>query len=371
MIMFEEIVKRYLLKKAPSTVIPVGISIAEAKEKYNLDNVVKLASNENPFGVSPKALGAMTEALQYGHLYPDSVRDTFLKGKLAEKLNVLPENLILTCGAANALACIGELFIGEGDECIIPSPAYPPYYYIVYKNNGTIIDIPCRKDDMKLDLDAILKAVNEKTRLIFLCNPNNPTSTAYSCNELSEFIEKLPRDVIVVVDEAYVDFTDDKDSFTMVPYLERFPNMIVVQTFSKLYGMAGVRLGYAIACREIITYLNKTVAARSMSTIAIEGGIAALDDEEFRIKTITTVQKERKRLTGEMRSMGYRCFDSKSNFLYADLGVTPQDLYFLLLPYGVMIRGDFPMARITIGTPSQNDLLLKAVKDLKLNDKLP
>jgi len=368
--MFEEIVKNYLLKKAPSTVIPVGISIVEAKKKYNLDEVVKLASNENPFGVSPKAQEAMTEALQYGHLYPDSVRDNVLKGKLAEKLDVLPENLILTCGAANALAYIGEVFIGEGDECIIPSPAYPPYYYIVYKNNGTIVDIPCREDDMKLDLEAILKAVNKKTRLMFLCNPNNPTSTAYSGKELSEFISKLPKDVIVVVDEAYVDFTDDMDSFTMVPYLKRFPNMIVVQTFSKLYGMAGVRLGYAIACKEIITYLNKAVAARSMSTIAIEGGIAALDDDDFREKTIETVQKERKRLTDELRSMGYRCYDSQSNFLYADLGVTPQDLYFLLLPYGVMIRGDFPMARITIGTPSQNNLLLKAIKDLRLKGKL-
>lgn len=368
--MFEKIVKSYLLNKAPSTVIPVGISIEEARKKYNLDEVVKLASNENPFGVSPKAMAAMTEALQYGHLYPDSVRDTVLKGKLAERFNVLPENLILTCGAANALAYIGELFIDAGDECIIPSPAYPPYYYIVYKNNGKIIDIPCREDDMKLDIEAILNSVSNKTRLIFLCNPNNPTSTAYTSNELSKLISKLPEDVIVVVDEAYIDFTDDANSVTMVPYLKQFPNMIVVQTFSKLYGMAGVRLGYAIACKEVITYLNKTVAARSMSTIAIEGGIAALNDDEFRIKTIKTIRNERKRLTDELRSMGYRCFDSQSNFLYADLGVTPQNLYFLLLPYGVMIRGDFPMTRITIGTPPQNNLLLSAIQDLRVKGKL-
>lgn len=368
--MFEHLAQGYALKKAPSTVIPVGISIKAAKEKYNLDTLYKLASNENPYGVSPKALEAMAAALSDCHLYPDSTRDNVLKNKLAEKHNLLPENIMITCGAANALAFAGEAFIKPGDECIITSPAYPPYYYIVYKNNGTIIDIPSRKDDMKLDTEAVLNAVTDKTRLVFVCNPNNPTSTCLSGDELYAFIQKFPKDVIVVVDEAYIDFTDDPEHTTMVSHLATQPNMVVVRTFSKLYGMAGIRMGYALACPEIIGYMNKAMAARSLNTVGIEGAIAALDDEEFRLLTINSNREERDYLTKEFTEMGYRVYESQANFIYVDFGCSCQDLYFALLPYGVMIRGDFPYARISIGTHVQNETLVNAVKDLRTKGEL-
>ena len=363
--MFEHLAQPYALKDAPSTVIPVGVSIKEAKEKYHLEEVYKLASNENPYGVSPKALAAMTEALPTGHLYPDSTRDTLLKQMLAKRHGIEPNQIMLTCGAANALAFAGEAFIKPSDECIIPSPAYPPYYYIVYKNNGTIVDIPCCPDTMKLNVEGILNAVNEKTKLVFLCNPNNPTSTALSGKDLLALIDQLPKDVIVVVDEAYIDFADNSQEMTMVPHLADHPNMIVVQTYSKIYGLAAIRLGYALACPEIIRYLSKAMAARSLSTIAIEGGIAALEDEEFRRKTIENNSTEREYLTREFRAMGYKVCDSQANFIYADFGIPCGDLYFALLPYGVMIRGDFSMALISIGLHHQNETLVNAVKDLR------
>lgn len=363
--MFEHLAQPYALKEAPSTVIPVGVSIKDAKEKYHLEEVYKLASNENPYGVSPKALDAMSDILRFGHLYPDSTRDTLLKQKLAQRLNLEPNQIMLTCGAANALAFAGEAFIKPGDECIIPSPAYPPYYYIVYKNNGTIVDIPCCPDTMKLNVEGILGAVTDKTRLVFLCNPNNPTSTALSGKDLLALIDRLPKDVIVVVDEAYIDFADNSQEMTMVPHLADHPNMIVVQTYSKIYGLAGVRLGYALACPEIIRYLSKAMAARSLSTIAIEAGIAALDDEDFRRTTIENNSAEREYLTREFRAMGYKVCDSQANFIYADFGIPCSELYFALLPYGVMIRGDFSMARISIGLHHQNETLVNAVKDLR------
>ena len=368
--MFEHLAKDYALKKAPSTVIPVGISMKAAKEKYGLDKVYKLASNENPYGVSPKALEAMAAALKDGYLYPDSTRDNLLKDKLAKKHGLLPENIMITCGAANALAFAGEAFIKPGDECIITSPAYPPYYYIVYKNEGTIVDVPSRKEDMKMDLEAVSKAVTDKTRLIFVCNPNNPTSTCLPGEEVYNFIKSLRQDIIVVVDEAYIDFTDDPDHTSMVSHLKDIPNMIVVRTFSKLYGMAAIRLGYALACPEIIGYMNKAMAARSLSNIGIEGAIAALDDEEFRQKTITSNREERKYLTDEFRSMGYTVYDSQANFIYVDFGCSCQDLYFKIIPYGVMIRGDFPNARISIGTHEENETLVNAVKDLRKKGEL-
>lgn len=151
----------------------------------------------------------------------------------------------------------------------------------------------------------------------------------------------------------------------MVPHLADHPNMIVVQTYSKIYGLAAIRLGYALACPEIIRYLSKAMAARSLSTIAIEGGIAALEDEEFRRKTIENNSTEREYLTREFRAMGYKVCDSQANFIYADFGIPCGDLYFALLPYGVMIRGDFSMARISIGLHHQNETLVNAVKDLR------
>lgn len=368
--MFEQFAQSYALQPAPSTVIPVGVSIKGAKEKYHLDEVYKLASNENPYGVSPKALEAMTAALRQGHLYPDSTRDTLLRGMLAEKFGMKPGNITLTCGAANALAYAGEAFLKPGTECIIPSPAYPPYYYIAFKNGAKIVDVPCRPDTMQIDTEAILAAVTAQTRMVFLCNPQNPTSTAITGDQMRSLLDRLPKHVIAVVDEAYIEFSENAADRTMTPYLEKYPNMIVVQTYSKLYGMAGVRLGYAMACEEIIRYLNKAVAARSLSTVAIEGGIAALSDEDFRKKTIDNNTAERTYLTQTLRSLGYHVFDSQANFIYADLGKPAGELYFDLLPYGVMIRGDFPLARISIGTHQQNACLIDAVQSLREKGQL-
>lgn len=369
--MFESLAQDYALKTAPSTIIPVGISMEEVREKYHIQNVDKLASNENPFGVSPKAQAAMTDALRFGHLYPDSTRDTLLRQMLCEKHGLQTDQLFLTCGAANALAFVGEAFLKPGTECIIPSPAYPPYYYIAFKNGAGIVDIPCRPDNMALDVDGILAAVTAKTRLVFLCNPNNPTSTALSGSQLLALIDRLPKDVIVVVDEAYIDFADHSFEMTMVPHLADHPNMVVIQTFSKLYGLAGVRLGYAMACPEIIRYVSKVQAARSLSTIAIEGGIAALQDEDFRRMTIENNTAQRLYLTQELRQLGFRVCDSQANFLYVDFRMDPGKLYFALLPYGVMVRGDFSMVRISIGTPEQNVRLLSAIRDLSQKGLFP
>lgn len=368
--MFEHLAKEYALKKAPSTVIPVGISMDAAKEKYGLDHVYKLASNENPYGVSPKAAEAMKGAIKDGYLYPDSSRDNALRKKLAQRHSLVMENIMLTCGAANALAFAGEAFIRPGDECIITSPAYPPYYYIVFKNGGVIVDVPSRKADMKMDIDGVLAAVTEKTRLIFICNPNNPTSTCYRGSEIYAMIQKLPRDVIVVVDEAYIDFVDDPEETSMVSRLLETPNMIVVRTFSKTYGLAAIRIGYALACPEIIGYLNKAMAARSLSNIGIEAAIAALDDDEFRRLTVENNRAERKYLTDTFRAMGYTVYESQANFLYVDFGVNCQELFGKILAYGVMIRGDFPYARISIGKHEQNSALVAAVKDLHQKGEL-
>lgn len=363
--MFKELMKGYILKDAPSTVIPRCMPMYLAKEKFGLEVVHKLASNENPFGVSPKAMEAMHNAIATTFYYSDGSREKVLTGKLAQRHGVGKENIFIAGGAAGVLSHIADLFLLPEDECIIPSPAYPPYYFWAYKNSATIVDVPCKKEDQTIDTAGILAAVTERSKLLFLCNPNNPTSTAIPRDEVVALLRKLPKNMIVVSDEAYVDFSDDPDGLTMVPYLAEFPNLIVVRTFSKIFGMASARLGYSIACEEITKCMEKAVSARGLNNMGIDGGIAALDDEEFRQKTIANNKAERAYLTEALTELGYKVYKSQSNFIWVDFGRPAGDVHDDLLPYGVIIRGDFPFARISIGLHEQNETMVKALKEIK------
>lgn len=363
--MFENRTKDYIQQKAPSTVIPSCMSVPAVKEKFGLETVYKLASNENPFGVSPKAVEAMRAAAPSGHLYSDGTRDKALIAKLAERNGLQSENVFIACGAANALKHVCDVFVRPNDACVIPSPAYPPYFFWAFKNGGRIVEVPCRACDQTLDTEAIIAAVDKSAKVIFLCNPNNPTSTALPREQVVAMLRRLPKDVIVIADEAYVDFADDPAGLTLVPCLAEFPNLVVVRTFSKIYGMASVRLGYALACPEITGYLNKSMDARSISTFGVEGAIAALDDEEFRQKTIRNNAAERAYLTEALTGMGYRVYPSQSNFLWVDFGRPGRAVYNDLLPYGVIIRGDFEFARISIGLHVENETLVNALADIR------
>ena len=362
--MFEKLTKTYIQQEAPATVIPHCMSVPAVKKNFGLETVYKLASNENPFGVSPKAAEAIRGAIAECHIYSDGTRENVLSEKLAALHSVEADNIFIAGGAASALSQIADTFLVSGDECIIPSPAYPPYYFWAFRNDAAIVDVPCISADQTMDLDGILAAVTDKTKLLFLCNPNNPTSTAVSREKMAELLRKLPQTAIVVADEAYIDFADDPANLTMVPCLAEFPNLIVVRTFSKLYGMASVRLGYSIAGREITDYLNKAVACRGINTFGVEGGIAALDDEEFRQKTILNNREQRDYLTREISCLGFKVYHSQANFIWVDFGRPASDVHDDLLPYGIIIRGDFPFARISIGQPVQNQALVAALKEI-------
>lgn len=361
--MFETITKSYIQKEAPATVIPRCMPLTQAQKLYG--RVYKLASNENPFGVSPLAEAAMIAEAPKCYLYSDNSQETILIAKLAERNGMKPENVYVSSGAANVLKDICEVFIQPGTECIVSNPSYPPYYYWIFKNGGTIVDIPCRKDDQKMDLEAMKRAINEKTRILLLCNPNNPTSTAVSREQMLELVRALPKTAILVADEAYVDFADDPECLTLAPFIEEFPNIVVVRTFSKIYGMASARIGYSLACKEITQYLFKAMAARDLNGMGVVGAIAALDDEAFRQKTIENNRVEREYLIREIRAMGLKTWDSQSNFLWVDCGRPAAELHDALLPHGVLIRGDFPLARISIGLHEQNETLIQALRALK------
>ena len=362
--MFEKRVQDYLHKQAPATVIPGFMPISAARAKYG--NVYKLTSNENPFGVSPKAQQAIQAAIPSGYLYSDGSREKVLIAKLAERNGVQPENIFISSGAANVLNDLARILIKPGDECIISRPSYPPYYFWTFQNGGVIVDIPCKKETQTMDMDAILSSVTDRTKLLFLCNPNNPTSTAIPRDTLVDLLRKLPSDVFVIADEAYIDFADDPDKTTLVPYIAEFPNLIVVRTFSKIYGMASVRLGYAVAYKEIITYLTKSIGARDLNCFAVEGGIAALDDEEFRQMTIQNNKDERRYLTEAISRLGFKVYDSQTNFIWVSFGQPAPAVHDALLPRGVLIRGDLDAEfnRISIGLHVENEALIKALEGM-------
>lgn len=350
--------------KRPVVSMPPAVSVASVKKDYGLQRVVKMCSNENPFGVSPKAAEAMKAEIENVAFYADPEPENSLAEKIAAGIGFDPGNIMITSGAAFALNFICEAFLEKGDEAVLCSPTYPPYYSMTRKNGGIVVDVPMTWD-MKFDFDGILEGITEKTKIVFICNPNNPTGCTVYRKYMLEFVEKVPDDVILVMDEAYVQFTENPEAFTMIPAIKQHRNIIVVQTFSKIFGLAGIRVGYAVSTHEIISYMKRESIARSLNVVGIRGALAAMDDYDFAEKTIVSNAQGRSYLTQELTKIGYRVYPSESNFLYVDFGADPKAVTKKLLPYGIILRGDFPHVRISIGTEEQNKNLIQVLTEIK------
>lgn len=328
-----------------------GLGAPQRPLRPGVTEVIEMNKNENPFGISPLAAAEMTRQVALSNRYPD-IKATTLRNKLAGLLDLTPENLMVTQGATSALGFIGEVFIREGDEIIVTSPTYPNYYNIVKKNRGTIVDIPMPETYVP-DFTALKNAITEKTKLVFLCNPNNPTGTICSDKELISFIHEIPDHVIVVVDEAYFDFIEEPGYQSMISQVSDDCNLIVIRTFSKTYGMAGARIGYIVSNPEIISYLQITGTGFCCNRVGLLGAEAALDDRDFMESTIQQNKEARTYLTNEMRALGFRVWPSHSNFIFFDPKIPPVEFAASLYEFGIHIRGDFPQARISVGTMEQ------------------
>lgn len=329
--------------------------------------ICKMNENENMLGTSPMAVKAMSEAAALCNYYPEGSAAP-LREKLAEKYGLEPLNYLVTEGASVALNLIGELFLQKGDEVIIPSVTYGAYKNVTRRFGGSIVTVPV-KEDMSFHLEAMLRAITEKTKLIFFCNPNNPTGMVFSEKELSAFIKRVPERVIVVVDEAYFQFNEKGNKAGMTGVIqEENCHTILVRTFSKVYGMAGARIGYAVSSKEIIRALRGVANYFCSSRMAIAGALAALDDKEFEKKSRELIISERNRLCEAFRSWGYYVCDSGANFLFVDFKIPPKKLCGALEKYNIFLRGDFDYTRISMGMPEQNDRLLavlpKVLKEL-------
>ena len=274
-----------------------GKPIEDVKRELGLKEVIKLASNETSVGPSPLAVEAVIKEVQNINLYPEAT-SRLLREKLAIKLKIDKEMIIFGNGADDILDLIGMAFINEGDEVITSETTFPAYRTAVKIMGGEFISVKLK--DFRFDLEGIIEKINEKTKMIFLCNPNNPTGTILTKEEINGFMEKIPQDIIVVFDEAYCDYVENKSYANGLSFVSEGKNVIVVRTFSKIAGIAGVRIGYAIARQELISYLRRVVNPFTTNRLAQVAALASLDDEEHYKKVLNSNHEGKKYLYKEL-----------------------------------------------------------------------
>lgn len=346
-----------------------GKPISDLQRELGIEHVIKLASNENPLGPSPKAQAAVRRALDDLHLYPDG-SGFALKSTLAEKLGVIPEGITLGNGSNDVLELIARAFLAPGRSAVFSQHAFAVYPIVTQAVGANALVAPasdggagCRYGH---DLLAMSQLVDASTRVVFIANPNNPTGTYLTHTDLSAFLAKVPSDVIVVIDEAYFEYVDEADYPDSLRWLSDYPNLVVTRTFSKAYGLAGLRVGYAVSSPEVADILNRVRQPFNVNLPALEGALAALDDAEHLSRTVQLNRVERAFLHQELVQRGFDVIPSVGNFLTFDLGAPAQPIYDALLRQGVIVRpiGNYDLPnhlRVTIGTESENRSFLTAL----------
>ncbi len=324
-------------------------------------DIIKLASNENPFGPSPKALEAIRTALPFSHLYPDG-GGFYVRKALSAKLQVPPEKIILGNGSNEIIEFLGHAFLGRGDEVITSEHAFVAYKLIASVFGARTIE--AASPDHRHHLDGMLAAITPKTRLIFVANPNNPTGTLLSQEEINEFMARVPDRIVVVFDEAYFEYVDQPPD--TLRFVREEKNVIVLRTFSKIHGLASLRLGYGIARSELIQVLQKTRQPFNVNGIAQVAGLAALEDDTHARETKRRTDGGRACLEKEFAAMSLAFVPSAANFVLVNVGDGPA-VFRALLRQRIIVRAlkgyNLPeWVRVTVGTMEQNHKCIAALR---------
>lgn len=338
----------------------------QPKSSYTTPDIYRLNYNESPYGPSPLALKALAKAAERPNIYPDwfSVE---LKTNFAQ-LHGLPDMMNVCCatGSSALINTIGEIFINPGDEYIVGNPSYEAFRDNANVCGAKVITVPL-DDDYQYDLDAMLNAITPKTKILVVCNPNNPTGTFTDSAKLEEFIKKIPEHVLVVIDEAYLEFVDRPNTYSMIKLIKEgyTKPLIILKTFSKAYGMAGLRIGAATACPELISLLSKSGSAWNISALGQAMAAEALKDQEFINKVVSLNIVEKSKVTKALEEMGCKVYESQTNFILFKAPVGDSlEIAAKLAEQKILIGAPIGMNRVSLGTAEMNDKFIKVLSEI-------
>lgn len=341
---------------------------AEIVREYGVTDVLKLASNENPLGPSPGAMAAIDAAIrERAHLYPDS-QAVALRAELAGRLDLSIDHLVVGNGSVECIDLVARAFLRPGDDAVVGFPSFPRFQIACQIVGIEPSAVPHR--NWRADLDGMIGAIGERTRVLFLDNPCNPTGTHVGPGELADFLGALPPRVLVVLDRAYQEFVPGERRFGEdLDRIRAGENLIVLRTFSKVHGLAGLRIGYAAARPEHARAMNRVREAFNTSSLAQAAAIGALEDEEHVDATVRLVERNRPWLADELRRLGFDPVESRTNFLFVDLGSRSVTVHEGLLERGIVIRpmsapGIDTWARISVPTRAGGERLIDALEEL-------
>ena len=341
-----------------------GKPIEELEREYGIKDSIKLASNENPLGPSPMAVKAIQDAMANLNRYPDGGGYTLVR-KISEKINVRPDNIVLGNGSDEIIGMIARAFLRPGDEAVLPLPTFLMYDIMIRCAGATPLTVPLKS--LSIDLKSIKEKLTPRVRLVLLCNPNNPTGSAFNKDDFEKFIKDIPSNVLVVLDEAYMEFVRAKGCVSGIAYLGSGTPLIVLRTFSKAYGLAGLRIGYGVMSAEISSLLNRVRQPFNTNLLAQAGAVAALDDDSFLKKTIDLVHEGIDFLYDALTKIGVSFFETQANFFLVDVKKNADNVYEEMLRQGVIVRSmtsyGYPSyIRVNVGLASENKRFIEALK---------
>jgi histidinol-phosphate aminotransferase len=341
-----------------------GKPVEELERELGVGDAIKLASNENPLGPSPRAIEAVERALAELHRYPDAAAYR-LRERLAGRLGVGMQELLHGNGSNELIELLIRTFTTREHHVIFGEPAFVMYKIAALAHGTPFSAVPLR--DLTHDLEAMAAAVTPRTRLLFVANPNNPTGTYVGRAAMEKLLREVPPEVIVAVDEAYFEYADAEDYPDCLALRGLRERLVVLRTFSKIYGLATLRVGYAVGPPELIEYMNRLRAPFNVGSLGQIAAAAALDDHEHVERSRSTNRSERTRLGRALAELGWKIAPSQANFVFVDVGRPARPLYDALLRLGVIVRpfaGLPTCLRITVGTPRENDRLLEALREV-------
>jgi histidinol-phosphate aminotransferase len=358
---WESLANTHILGIAP---YEPGKPIEELERELGIHNAIKLASNENPLPPSERVQAAISAALAHLNRYPDG-SGFYLRQALAKKHGVTQDQIVLGNGSNELIELAVRTFLKPGDEAIVPHPSFVVYPMIVQASGGIRVMVMLR--DHRMDLEAMARAMTPMTKMVFIANPNNPTATIVTADEVEAFMARVPERTIVVFDEAYIEFAMGPDFPDCINLVKEGRKVIVLRTFSKAASLAGLRVGYGVADADAISLMNRIRQPFNVNSLAQAAALAALEDDGHVLECVRMIEAGRHFLYDEFTSLGIKYVPSRANFILVDVGRSASDIFQRLLKEGVIVRPMTPFGmesalRVTVGTPEENRRFVKALK---------